>query len=654
MSNDTVSHSDHGTGAYPIYDHPYPLTELTLRRHNGYPYIVEPCTTLDAATASTTKVAAATVAAAAPVVAAAQASTAAAAQTAPAHQAHKATEARPQLDVTSIKPDVSRTMPSAPAATHAPAAKTETQASPQAATQTAGAARTQAAASSVKHEARTETRAAQAPAAATPRRHEDEDRPGAGPWFGWAAGIGAVLAALGLLAYNHKSEPAKQAVTAQVTETKTAVVEKVVPKVEAVVEAAKEKVAEAEAPKAKAEPEPAPAAEPAPAPAAEPVAEAKTEAAPAPVANAQGVTNYYGVGDGSQVLAWSADATMNPEYAEAEAEAAAPVEPEAQAGDAEGTAPVAAEPEAAPVSLGGVGVTSFYGSAETPDKEQAWAAEAEMNEDYEAAAAEAPEAAEPAAPEVAPVSLGGVGVTSYYGDGQTPDAGKPWSADASMNPDYTAEAPAPAAVAVEEASAPVSLGGVGVTSFYGGGSSWTAPENYMAPVEVAAAPAPAPVAEPEPPKTAPGVTSTYGGSSWTPPANYYAPVEAAPVAKVADPCNDAVAAALKSGKLNFATSSWEILDDSYPTLDKIAKLIKGCAGAAVEVGGHTDNTGLRDSNQVLSEQRAKSVVRYLTGAGVSASQLKAVGYGQDKPVADNTTAAGKRENRRIEFVVTGK
>ena len=72
------------------------------------------------------------------------------------------------------------------------------------------------------------------------------------------------------------------------------------------------------------------------------------------------------------------------------------------------------------------------------------------------------------------------------------------------------------------------------------------------------------------------------------------------------------------------------------------------------VGGHTDNTGSVAGNQTLSQQRAQAVVKYLSGAGVDTSQLKAVGYGQDKPIADNATSAGKRENRRIEFVVTAK
>jgi outer membrane protein OmpA-like peptidoglycan-associated protein len=455
------------------------------------------------------------------------------------------------------------------------------------------------------------------------------------------------MAAAGLLVVNYKGEGVKQAAKTQAEDVKTAVAEKVVPKVEAAVEAAKEKVAEV---KVEAKPEVKPEAK------VEAKAAAEPEAKPAAVvaaATVPGVTNYYGAGDGSQVMAWSADAIQNPDYAEAET--AAPAEPEAQPADAEAAAPaaveepapaaeVAAAPEpeapAAPPAKVEPGVTSFYGDGQTPDAGQSWAAEAQMNPDY--AAAEPAAAAEPdvaAAPEPAPVAVAEAvpGVTSTY-ESSTWTAPENYYAPADPEP-----AAAVAAAEPEPVAAPVAEPVPGVTSAYES-STWTAPENYYAPVE----PEPAPVAavpEPEPAKTEPGVTSAYASSTWAAPANYYAPV---------DTCSTDVAAALKSGKLNFATSSWEILDDSYATLDKIAKLIKGCNGASVEVGGHTDNTGSAPGNQVLSEQRAKAVVKYLTGAGVSASQLRAVGYGQDKPIADNATSAGKRENRRIEFVVAGK
>lgn len=523
---------------------------------------------------------------------------------------------------------------------------------------TAAAAHHAALKTEVHKTGETQVRAEPAATKSTTAGHRaDDTRDRGAPWLGWAAGIGAVLAAVGLFAFTQKGDAVKQAAKAQVEDVKTAVAEKVVPKVEVAVEAAKENVAEVKAaipekavidvvvPKAEVKPE----AEAAPAPKPEAVAAA------APAAPVPGVTNYYGAGDGSQVMAWSADAVQNPDYAEAEA--AAPAEPDAQPADTEAAAPAVAEEPApaveaeaapaveeapaAPPAKVEPGITSYYGDGQTPDAGQLWAAEAQMNPDY--AAAEPAAAAEPelaAAPEPALVAVADAvaGVTSTY-------ESSTWTAPENYYAPADAE-PAAAAVAAAEpepVAAPVAEPVPGVTSAYES-STWTAPENYYAPVE----PKPAPVAavpEPEPAKTEPGVTSAYASSTWAAPANYYAPV---------DTCSNDVAAALKSGKLNFATSSWEILDDSYPTLDKIAKLIKGCNGASVEVGGHTDNTGSAAGNQVLSEQRAKAVVKYLTGAGVGASQLKAVGYGQDKPIADNTTTVGKRENRRIEFVVAGK
>ncbi|MEQ1716097.1 MAG: OmpA family protein, partial [Hyphomicrobium sp.] len=118
-------------------------------------------------------------------------------------------------------------------------------------------------------------------------------------------------------------------------------------------------------------------------------------------------------------------------------------------------------------------------------------------------------------------------------------------------------------------------------------------------------------------------------------------------------CRDALNAEAQTGTILFATSSWDVLPESFRTLDKIAKIAKDCsAGFVIEVGGHTDNTGKATSNKTISELRAQSVVKYLARAGVDAGKLKAVGYGQDNPVGDNGTVAGRRQNRRIAFIVT--
>lgn len=70
----------------------------------------------------------------------------------------------------------------------------------------------------------------------------------------------------------------------------------------------------------------------------------------------------------------------------------------------------------------------------------------------------------------------------------------------------------------------------------------------------------------------------------------------------------------------------------------------------LSVEGHTDNVGTPASNKTLSEARAKSVVSALVGQGIAADRLSPVGYGKDKPVADNGTEEGRAKNRRVELV----
>ena len=69
----------------------------------------------------------------------------------------------------------------------------------------------------------------------------------------------------------------------------------------------------------------------------------------------------------------------------------------------------------------------------------------------------------------------------------------------------------------------------------------------------------------------------------------------------------------------------------------------------IQVEGHTDSTGSPDFNRTLSQARAESVVKYLTGKGVKAARFTAKGFGPDRPVADNSTDAGRDANRRVEF-----
>ena len=102
--------------------------------------------------------------------------------------------------------------------------------------------------------------------------------------------------------------------------------------------------------------------------------------------------------------------------------------------------------------------------------------------------------------------------------------------------------------------------------------------------------------------------------------------------------------------INFDTNKATIKPESRPVVDQIVLLLKGNPGLKVSVEGHTDNTGTPQRNKTLSQERAQSVVSALVAAGIDKGHLSAVGWGQEKPVADNRSEEGKAKNRRVEIV----
>lgn len=101
--------------------------------------------------------------------------------------------------------------------------------------------------------------------------------------------------------------------------------------------------------------------------------------------------------------------------------------------------------------------------------------------------------------------------------------------------------------------------------------------------------------------------------------------------------------------VNFETGSTTLTEGAREVLGRVALSLIGNPDVRVEVGGHTDSTGSRDSNVELSERRARAVVAHLVLQGVASSQLVARGYGPDQPIAGNDTASGRAMNRRVEL-----
>lgn len=129
-----------------------------------------------------------------------------------------------------------------------------------------------------------------------------------------------------------------------------------------------------------------------------------------------------------------------------------------------------------------------------------------------------------------------------------------------------------------------------------------------------------------------------------------AKIESAKVEEVTDANGlKAVKATFDSGLL-FASSKAVLSAASKNDLAKFATMLKNNSGCQVDVYGHTDSTGNEGINQPLSNQRAQSVVDYLVSCGVPRSQFaNVVGKSSSQPVADNSTAAGRQANRRVEL-----
>jgi outer membrane protein OmpA-like peptidoglycan-associated protein len=103
--------------------------------------------------------------------------------------------------------------------------------------------------------------------------------------------------------------------------------------------------------------------------------------------------------------------------------------------------------------------------------------------------------------------------------------------------------------------------------------------------------------------------------------------------------------------IEFDTGKAEIRPSSAIALEKALNVLTEYPSLRVEITGHTDNTGAREKNLDLSQQRADSVKEYLIGRGIQPSRIQSKGAGPDVPLTTNDTLAGRQKNRRIEFRV---
>jgi len=104
----------------------------------------------------------------------------------------------------------------------------------------------------------------------------------------------------------------------------------------------------------------------------------------------------------------------------------------------------------------------------------------------------------------------------------------------------------------------------------------------------------------------------------------------------------------------FATGKSTLSSESFPELNRIAISMTENKTLAIELGGHTDNTGSAEFNIKLSQDRADSVREYLIGKGIEPDRVASKGYGETVPVAKNDTPEGQQQNRRVEFKILKK
>lgn len=99
----------------------------------------------------------------------------------------------------------------------------------------------------------------------------------------------------------------------------------------------------------------------------------------------------------------------------------------------------------------------------------------------------------------------------------------------------------------------------------------------------------------------------------------------------------------------FDVNSYQLKEVSKENIAELSEILQKYEDTNIMFSGYTDNTGSEEYNQKLSEDRAKAVAEYAAFTGVDAERMTIIGYGESDPIADNSTAAGRQQNRRVEI-----
>lgn len=105
------------------------------------------------------------------------------------------------------------------------------------------------------------------------------------------------------------------------------------------------------------------------------------------------------------------------------------------------------------------------------------------------------------------------------------------------------------------------------------------------------------------------------------------------------------------GNITFQTGKADINNAFYKVLDSVALVLKEYDQTIIAVAGHTDSVGSASYNEKLSHQRADAVANYLKTRGIKDARIEVIGFGESMPIADNNTAAGRAQNRRVELTL---